>query len=424
MPTLPNLTTDFLTRVKNDLSVGSDLATPGSGDIRGAAANYVRAQDMATVLELLADSLSKTIATATLTFSTNAANAETVTIGGVVYTWATSPSAAYEVDVGGTAAASVTNLVDAINGTGTPGTTYGEGTEPHPVVTAVDGAGDTVVVSATHAPGTAGNITTGETMGGGSWDGNLTGGSDGLPLTATGGSTTTFVDGASTFVAGAHEGWTFTFDAATTTADLRGVSAVVASNTTTTLTFTSTLPAAVVSGDDGVLVNTALDGHVLELRQGRTNRADAPPANVYGTNRQMTDALIILLNQMGGTLSERTLSRPGLQTGTGSTTTRVVLATADIPFRIDEFKNAKVAVSGETPRFAISNDESSVLLNAALSSAPSSGTAVTITVPADTANSNFVKTVTHPGGQPGENAYLSDLVQQVQDAVEAFTLPT
>lgn len=119
-------------------------------------------------------------ATGTLTFASNVADADTVTIGSTVYTWETGTlDTPYKVKVGADAAASIVNLVHAINGTGTPGTHYATGTSAHPSVTAVDGAGDTIDVTASTA-GSAGNsIATTEVSTHTSWgNATLTGGSD------------------------------------------------------------------------------------------------------------------------------------------------------------------------------------------------------------------------------------------------------
>ena len=123
----------------------------------------------------------------TLTFAGNAVAAETVTIDATVYTWRASPSAAFEVLVGGSAAASVINLAAAINLNGTAGTTYGAATTIHPTVRAYDGPGDTVVVHTKSnltltAVGTL--IATTETMTQGSWAATtLADGTDGTNIT-------------------------------------------------------------------------------------------------------------------------------------------------------------------------------------------------------------------------------------------------
>ena len=62
--------------------------------------------------------------TATLAMATNPTEGDTVTLGGVVFTFNATPSGAGSVDIGGSAAVSVDNLVAAINDSGTAGTTY------------------------------------------------------------------------------------------------------------------------------------------------------------------------------------------------------------------------------------------------------------------------------------------------------------
>lgn len=94
-------------------------------------------------------------ATGLLTFAGNPANADTVTIGGVTYTFNTVLGAANSILIGLDAAASRTNLVSAIMLTAGSGTTYGVGTVIHPTV-AVAASGANMTVTAKVA-GTAGN---------------------------------------------------------------------------------------------------------------------------------------------------------------------------------------------------------------------------------------------------------------------------
>ena len=112
------------------------------------------------------------LAKATLTGTTIAAD-DTVTIGDETYTFVTElsdPAVANEVVVGASNSDSLDNLIAAINGATGEGTTYGEGTVAHPLVTAVAGAGDTMVVAA-KAAGKAGNdIPVSEALTSGSWD--------------------------------------------------------------------------------------------------------------------------------------------------------------------------------------------------------------------------------------------------------------
>jgi len=60
-------------------------------------------------------------ATTALDFSTEPTANDTVTVNGVVFTFVAAPSAPGDVDLSGTAATTLDNLVNAINGTGTPG---------------------------------------------------------------------------------------------------------------------------------------------------------------------------------------------------------------------------------------------------------------------------------------------------------------
>lgn len=108
-------------------------------------------------------------ATGVLTLTGNAVNGETVTIGGVVYTFVTALASAFDVLIGAAATNSIDNLIAAINGAAGEGSTYGTGTTAHPTVGAAAGVGDTMDVTADTA-GTAGNsIATTETMTAGSW---------------------------------------------------------------------------------------------------------------------------------------------------------------------------------------------------------------------------------------------------------------
>lgn len=112
--------------------------------------------------------ITATAPTGTLTSSGVAVAAETVTIGGVTYTWRASVTNTVpnEVKVGAAATDSLDNLKDAINGTalvGAPGTEYSSATKRHPLVTA--GAKDaTSLVVTTTDTNIGGSLATTETM--------------------------------------------------------------------------------------------------------------------------------------------------------------------------------------------------------------------------------------------------------------------
>lgn len=129
-----------------------------------------------------------TAASGTLTNNTSFSDGDTVTIGGVVYTFKTTlssgPTVAYEVLIGANVAASHTNLAKAINDSGTEGTHYGTGTLIHPTVSASAGATSTVVTAKT--PGTGGNsIATTEVSANSSWGAaTLASGANGVSTSA------------------------------------------------------------------------------------------------------------------------------------------------------------------------------------------------------------------------------------------------
>jgi len=542
MPALPSVVTTFLTRLKSSLSQGSDLGS----NVRGAAQNYLLAQDLAAALDLLQDAMDQSTpltvvdgttsslqdgvqATGSLTFTGLAIDGQTVTIGTKVYTWQnTLTDVDGNVLVGGTAAACVTNLVNAINLGAGAGTTYAASMTAHPSVTAIDDTGDVVTVTAITS-GVAGNaIATTENGTNMSWGAaTLTGGVDAF---------------------GPEElaGHVVVFGAATTTVALRGVEARIKTSTPAGLTFESALPATPVAGDTYTIRGGWFDSHLAELRQGQ-GVADAPRGSVYGTYRVAVDALVTALRRRGthasqtltfsglavdtqtvvigsktytwqdtltdsdgnvliggtaeacidnlvaaitlgagagtvyaasmtlhptataektsattmlaraklvgpngddiattetgtntawgaatmaggaaggsGVVAERTISRPGLQTAAGSTTTVVVLdQQGGGDFRIDQFRGMKIVVGAEAPRIISSSNETSVTVAPPLSGAPAASTAVTITVPVDDVGSSSHLRV-HPGAQPGENAVLSDLLDQLETIVESYVLP-
>jgi len=98
---------------------------------------------------------SGTVTNATAVPSAN----DTVTIGGRVYTFKSTLSAAYDVLIGATIAATMDNLLKAINGTGIAGTNYFAGTLANPNVYATAGATGVVNVISRYT-GTAGNLIT------------------------------------------------------------------------------------------------------------------------------------------------------------------------------------------------------------------------------------------------------------------------
>lgn len=110
-----------------------------------------------------------TAPTTTLTSAGTAGNNETMTIGGVTYTFKTALSAtpvANEILIGAAATNTLDNIKDAVNGTtvsGAVGTIYSVGTVRNPLVTAGTKTATTLVFTATDTNVGGGTATT-ETM--------------------------------------------------------------------------------------------------------------------------------------------------------------------------------------------------------------------------------------------------------------------
>lgn len=125
----------------------------------------------------------------TLVIATNPLNGHTVTIGTHVYTFKTTLTAsttADEVLIGATCAASVANLIAAINKAAGGGTTYAAATIIHPTVSAAVGAGDTMGCTAKTAGGAGNLLAATDTLAGSSafTAATFAGGSDKLVATA------------------------------------------------------------------------------------------------------------------------------------------------------------------------------------------------------------------------------------------------
>lgn len=137
-------------------------------------------------------------ATGVLTASSQALAGETVIIGAIVYTFAASLTAPFQVLIGAALADSLDNLKSAINATAGAGSTYATGTTAHPLVTATTNTNTAQTIEAI-SPGVAANsLGTTETMSAAAWGAaTLTGGlenSDVKTRTAAGNGTSVAVD--------------------------------------------------------------------------------------------------------------------------------------------------------------------------------------------------------------------------------------
>lgn len=239
-------------------------------------------------------------------------------------------------------------------------------------------------------------------------------------LTATGGSTTTVVDGAATFVAGAQVGNYVTF-ATATEASIVGLTRRVVSNTATTLTLDEALPATVTSGDTYTLRGGFTDEAAAALRQDASlGLSDSPRGNVYGDARLVQDALVRIVDQLGGIVDPQATVHTGTLLA-GSTASVLNLDLNGEELRPGQFVGLSVDVTGFDRRKIVNNDETTVTVSPAYGSAPGT-VAYRVVLPNATADFEPNRLI-HPGGHP-KNRVLANLIEQAVAAVEAFTLPT
>lgn len=169
----------------DDLNIPATLETGlqrGVNDLNSAL-HLLEKKRVLRAVKLLSDVTvtAAVAATGVLTGTSNFADTETVTIDTKVYTFQTTlTNVDGNIQIGGSLAASLQNLFDAINLTGTPGTQYAASMTLHPTVTATANDATTLTVTA-KAAGTFGNtIATTETATNASWGGaTLSGGSGG-----------------------------------------------------------------------------------------------------------------------------------------------------------------------------------------------------------------------------------------------------
>lgn len=132
-------------------------------------------------------------------------------------------------------------------------------------------------------------------------------------LTVVSGTTTTVEDGAATFVANSYDDSYVVFASNTTTAALRGVSRRIRSNSATTLTLVSALPASPVIGDTYTIVAGQVEDFITAIRNGSSG-------NPYGDRRTVIAAFQKLISQLGGSFparatNDRLLVHPAGQPG-------------------------------------------------------------------------------------------------------------
>jgi hypothetical protein len=192
------------------------------------------------------------------------------------------------------------------------------------------------------------------------------------------------------------------------------------SNTTDTLTVAPAFTATVTATDTYNITAKFLDAEIATLREGR-GIADAT-VNPYGAHKDAINGLVRFAEQLASTFAERNMGAVGLTALVGSDDTTVLLSGG--PYRIDQFRGYRVVVTARGEGVVVSSNETSVTLRGPMAAAAQAADAVAITVPLnDFGGTSAPKIRTHPGAQPGENAALADLIDQLQTLVEAATVP-
>ena len=239
----------------------------------------------------------------------------------------------------------------------------------------------------------------------------------GAAVTATGGSTTTVTVAAA--VANSQVGNTVTF-AGNVTAALTGVTATVVSNTGTTLTFAETLPGTPAAGDTFTVTVAFMDAVIDAVSDGAS--LGNSPVDVYSLWRTVLEGANRLAVQTGSTLRELNANILTQDTGAGSTTSSVVLDLGTKKLLTDELKGYRVDVTGFGSATITGNTEDGVLaVSTGLTGSAGAGVSCTV-VKSVTDTSVLNLPNPHPGGQPGWNAMLSDIIAQLEASVTAYTV--
>lgn len=172
--------TDYLTDRGRETQNGWDsLSQPAQEAAVIAATDYIE-QRWRTRFRGNKEFKDISAARATLTFTGQPADTETVTIGTQTYTFVTTLGAADDVLIGDSVSDSIDNLINAVNAVSQEaGVTHGTGTQQNEDATATQGVDDRMIAEA-RAKGTAGNtVATTTTVANASWSSStLTGGGD------------------------------------------------------------------------------------------------------------------------------------------------------------------------------------------------------------------------------------------------------
>ncbi len=421
MPALPTNTTSYLSSIKSSLNAGTNFGN----NLSGAAKNYLRAQDMATVLELLQDAFNSTAAL-------TAVSGSTTTVVDGAGTFAVNALVGQKVLFSGNTTAALAGVTGIVAGNTATTITF-----TGPLVAAV-ATGDTyTIVGAVFDSAIASlrqgkafaEAPPGDTYG----DAKVvrdalirqlermgTPAAQTLVFSGVGVDTQTVVVG------------TKTYTLQTTLTNVNGNVFIGANPAATIVNLASAInldPAGA-----GTLYATAMTANTAKVTAVATSATVLTvTANVAGvagnliavaetcTNALWTGGAVFLAGGVdAGSLGEKTLSWAGMKCGTGSTDTIIV---ADITMAIDQFRGKKCTISSAA-RTVVSNTETTLTLDRALASAPAANVAISISEPLNDTMAPSIRFNVAPGGHlHGDNYVLADLIDRVQTAITAYVLP-
>ncbi len=410
MPALSATTAAFLQRIKDDLTIGSDLGS----SVRGAAQNYLRAQDMATALELLMDALD--------TVALTAVSGTTSSVTDGAATFVASRQIGNVVTFTGNVTAGLAGVTAVVLANTTITLTFEAASLPF-----APASGDTYSIDGGFLDAIISDLRSGQGLADAP-SSNVFGNSrliqDALLQlvnrlrVAADASVVLDTDGSDTItvaLSGALAGSAgndVSIDLVDPGADTQSLSSSfdAVTNILTVSLATDGGGALLDASNTTTLVAAEIDGNAgfASSDTGTDSITTAELGRFFCTGGVSTDD-----------------HKRVVQAGTllaGSTVSRVNLDNRGVDFVIDQLKGRVITVGSEEPRRIVSNDESTALVARVYSSAPGTD-AYTINEP-DQAEKPHPSANAHPGAQPGANDILAELLDKAEESLVAIVLPT
>ena len=408
MPALSATTAAFLQRIKDDLTIGSDLGS----SVRGAAQNYLRAQDMATALELLMDALD--------TVALTAVSGTTSSVTDGASTFVASREIGNVVTFTGNVTSELTGVTAVVIANTSTTLTFAP-------LTDAPASGDTYSLDGGFLDSIIDDLRSGR-------------GLADAPSSNVYGNSRLIQDALLQLV-----------NRLRVAADASVVLDTDGSDTIT-VTLDGTLAGSVgndvsveivVPGAIDQLLSSSFDAVTRVLTVSLDTDSGGDPDDTENTTTLVaaeidgnTDFTAADTGTDSVTLAEigRFFCTGGVSTddhkrlvqaGTllaGSTVSRVNLDNRGVPFIVDQLKGRVITVGSEEPRRIVSNDETTALVARVYGSAPGTD-AYTINEP-DQAEKPHPSANAHPGAQPGANDILAELLDKAEESLVAIVLPT